>query len=284
MDAGLRLSLAATHTSYTGIRVPGSDSFPVVSYHPIPTRVSTTIADLHVRPRVSRGAWSAEVDGGVRVGRSATLWDDPTPRHVDGTPAEGPIVDGFTDLLAIQRERHNSVSGVLRVVWQPLPAISVVGEGGRRMSDPMSGMTGVRYVGVSMRVGFDTRRSNMHVQVVPARARFSGISVSPPQQDHGTRGVTPSHGDSAVTGTRTITVRGIAGTLVELAGDFTDWQPVPLTRCRGTDSLTWCGEFVVPSGAHRVVIRVDGGAWQPPKGVPTVNDSFDGLVGLLIVP
>jgi hypothetical protein len=283
MEGGVHLSLAATHTSYSGSRVPGNDSFPVVSYRPIRTRVPATFADFHIRPHLSRGAWLAEIDGGIRVGRSATLWDDPTVRFVDGTPVGGALTSGLAEMLVIQRERHNHVSGVVRLVWQPLPAISVIGEGGRRMSDPISGMTGVRYVGVSMRLGFDTRRSAVHARAVRSHARAFGISVSP-RQNGGQPNVVTSGRDSMDVQMRTITVRGVTGNRVELAGDFTDWQPVLLTRRGGADTLAWCGQFIVRAGAHRVVIRVDGGAWQPPKGVPVVNDSFDGLVGLLVVP
>ena len=63
-------------------------------------------------------------------------------------------------------------------------------------------------------------------------------------------------------------------------GDFTDWTPVSLVR-RGRDQ--W--ELLVPiaPGVHQVNIRIDGGKWFAPPGIPTTKDDFNGQVGVLVV-
>jgi hypothetical protein len=78
--------------------------------------------------------------------------------------------------------------------------------------------------------------------------------------------------------------------LVEVMGDFTGWSPRPLLRVaprrpglRALDA-PWQIELQPGSGAHRVSLRIDGGAWLPPPGLPTALDEFGGVVGLLVVP
>jgi hypothetical protein len=67
---------------------------------------------------------------------------------------------------------------------------------------------------------------------------------------------------------------------VEIMGDFTDWQPMPLIR-RGRD--LW--ELLIPmkTGVHQINLRIDGGVWIAPPGVPTIKDGFNGEVGVLVI-
>lgn len=79
---------------------------------------------------------------------------------------------------------------------------------------------------------------------------------------------------------RELRVRAASAHVVELMADFTDWEPVTMTPAEG--------EFVVriplTTGPHRVLVRIDGGAWLPPANVPSVDDDLGGRVGLLVVP
>ena len=67
---------------------------------------------------------------------------------------------------------------------------------------------------------------------------------------------------------------------VEIMGDFTDWTPIPLIR-RGRD--LW--ELLVPmaAGMHQINLRIDGGQWIAPPGVPAIKDGFNGEVGVLVI-
>jgi hypothetical protein len=40
----------------------------------------------------------------------------------------------------------------------------------------------------------------------------------------------------------------------------------------------------MPSGTHRVLVRIDGGEWRPAANTPAVDDDLGGRVGLLVVP
>jgi hypothetical protein len=67
---------------------------------------------------------------------------------------------------------------------------------------------------------------------------------------------------------------------VEIAGDWTGWEPVPLQReSRGR----WVLRVTLPAGVHRFNLIVDG-EWTVPPGVTSVPDGFGGRTGLLIVP
>jgi hypothetical protein len=70
-----------------------------------------------------------------------------------------------------------------------------------------------------------------------------------------------------------------AGT-VEVMGDFTGWSPVTLTRVRAD---RWVVALPIPTGSHRMNVRIDGGTWGVPAGVPSLSDEFSGVVGLLVI-
>lgn len=67
---------------------------------------------------------------------------------------------------------------------------------------------------------------------------------------------------------------------VEVMGDFSDWTPLALMR-RGRDH--W--ELLVPmkSGVHQINMRIDGGQWIAPPGMPTMKDDFNGDVGVVVI-
>lgn len=66
---------------------------------------------------------------------------------------------------------------------------------------------------------------------------------------------------------------------VELAADFTDWNAVALAPARGG---WWAIALPIGPGVHRVRVRVDGGAWTPPAGLPR-DDGGGEPAGLFVV-
>ena len=67
---------------------------------------------------------------------------------------------------------------------------------------------------------------------------------------------------------------------VEIMGDFSDWTALPLIR-RGRDQ--W--ELLVPitPGVHQINMRIDGGKWIAPPGMPSMKDGFNGEVGVIVI-
>jgi hypothetical protein len=68
---------------------------------------------------------------------------------------------------------------------------------------------------------------------------------------------------------------------VELSGDFTKWQPVVLEHRTGD---RWAITSAIAPGVHHLVVRVDGGSWMPPPGLPQATDLYEGTVGVLVAP
>lgn len=72
-----------------------------------------------------------------------------------------------------------------------------------------------------------------------------------------------------------------SGRYVEVASDATGWSVLPARR---VGPGTWEVVLTLEPGIHRVAMRVNGGAWRAPPGMPTASDDFGGEVGLLVVP
>jgi hypothetical protein len=77
----------------------------------------------------------------------------------------------------------------------------------------------------------------------------------------------------------TLAVRAPGARLVEVSGDFTDWEPLRLDHVGGD---RWQAVVALVPGVHQVNLRVDGGAWLPPPGAPTTADGFGGRVGVVV--
>lgn len=81
-------------------------------------------------------------------------------------------------------------------------------------------------------------------------------------------------------GTRMLRLRAPGAHTAEVMGDFTGWEAVALAASGG--------DFLLPSslapGAHRLLVRLDGGAWMVPTNTPAVDDDLGGRVGLMVVP
>jgi len=107
------------------------------------------------------------------------------------------------------------------------------------------------------------------------------------------KGVVPVAGANTATLVRAFEARSLANGVerivirvggvesVEVMGDFTDWGATSLVR-RGRD--LWELSVPVGSGVHQINLRVDGGPWVAPPGLPTLHDNFSGDVGILVIP
>jgi hypothetical protein len=121
-----------------------------------------------------------------------------------------------------------------------------------------------------------------------ARSRFVelGVRVSPGalRRPRLARGVRPTAAafqvDEADHGARRLRIHVPGARSVELAGDFTSWQPIPLTRANMDE---WEVTLAISSGMHRVAIRIDGDKWTTPPGIAAVADEFQGTVGVIVV-
>jgi len=68
---------------------------------------------------------------------------------------------------------------------------------------------------------------------------------------------------------------------VDLVGDWTGWQPVPMQRA---PDGRWFLRVSLAPGVHRFNLLVNGERWIVPEGVASVDDGFGGKISLLVVP
>lgn len=73
---------------------------------------------------------------------------------------------------------------------------------------------------------------------------------------------------------------GSSGGAPSVAGDFTDWEPVPMVR----EGKHWTATFELEPGVYRYAFRSPSGEWYVPESVPSRrSDGMGGHVALLVV-
>ncbi len=67
---------------------------------------------------------------------------------------------------------------------------------------------------------------------------------------------------------------------VEVAGDFSDWKPLPLER----EGSFWVARAELPRGKYHVGVRLRQGSWRAPRNLARVRDDYGGDSGLVVIP
>ena len=150
--------------------------------------------------------------------------------------------------------------------------IALVASAGTYPVDLTQGFPGGRFASLSLRLG--TRRN-------PPRAGTINNLVSSDGAPSRTRSGMTSF-DSRVTsgGLREIRIQAPGVSSVELMGDFTNWKPVSL---RDAGSGWWVAALPIKTGIHEMNVRVNGGEWVTPPGLPQKHDEFGSSVGVLVI-
>jgi hypothetical protein len=169
--------------------------------------------------------------------------------------------------LGLGTGRHGNVARPAEVWWESeaawwiSPRFALVGAAGDRPSDLTLGMTGGRYLLLSIRANLTAARPR--IPVPAPRSVSTGFRIE--------------RLDPRVV---EFSLPGRGAHLVELMGDFTDWRPVPLEYA---SSGWWRVALPVSDGVHQVNVRFDGGPWESPPGVTAVADEFGGVSGRIVV-
>ena len=174
----------------------------------------------------------------------------------------------FAARIGVRGGVRLAASGVPRERWGRgsfelplLPWLELVAEAGRRLSTPEQRLPGYRFGSLGLRVRHRALASPRQEPVPLATAREDAPSVE-----------VDAHGR--------IVVRGLVAASVEVMGDFTDWKPAPL------DSVApgrWQYHARLSPGVYHLMIRIAGGVWQAPPGLPVLVDDLEQQVGLLVV-
>jgi hypothetical protein len=132
--------------------------------------------------------------------------------------------------------------------------------GGVRLSDPLRGVPAWRFASIGLRF------ASPSVRVGPAPSH-SGPPLFAKRIDDGR--------------VRIIVGAPEGAQRVEISGSFTNWEP----RSLGSGVTGWVGEFSAPSGAHRILVRVDGGEWRAPGNLTVeMVDMLGKRVGVIVIP
>jgi hypothetical protein len=162
-------------------------------------------------------------------------------------------------------------------VWVT-PGAAIVVRAGRYPESLMQGFPSVRYAELGVRLRSRGRVQPAAILRHAQMARSVSAPVAPPPPPPPPFSVGQSGAADATT--RVIRVTEPAAQRVELIADFTDWQPMAMTR---TASGVWELAIPIAPGTYRVSVRVDGGAWQAPPGVPPRHDEFGTDAGVIVI-
>ena len=146
----------------------------------------------------------------------------------------------------------------------------LVGSAGSYPVDFAQGFPGGRYLSVAL--GFAPRLRATDSDVA-GMVRATGTATREGERAAFTVQSLPS-------GVQRVRLRAPSAARVELAGDFTAWQPVELRRA---GDGWWETELPARAGTHEVSVRVNGGTWEAPPGLVVIVDELGGRSGLLVI-
>lgn len=253
--------------------------------------------DAHVTPgstQVQAGAWLARGATDVRVFArriETSRMDGAGPDSAGKTPTNC-LVD-FDPRRALQqyrslcRERLRTLDVGVDAAWSIGIARVGLFAAHRLLAQAESGVPRESWLGGNVEFGWSDalrftvqaeRRPTDVVRGVPGHRRFAvGVRVFPPALQKRRLGETRLDARPV---SRVAPLRlGMAAT-AEVRGDFTDWQTVRLTRDRDD---VWNLPPGIPPGVYTLSVRLDGGPWHAPPGLPTTTDGFGDVVGVLVV-
>ncbi len=170
-------------------------------------------------------------------------------------------LDGLLGTRVTTSYGQRATWGRAQASWALDQQFALVAAGGTRAPEPAIGRVGGNFFSLGVRL---------------ASAPWIAHALH-----HGARSSASSFGVRADGSTRIIYVRAPAARTIELMADFTDWQPRMMRHVANDE---WELALHVAPGSHRLNIRVDGGEWSTPPGAGTVQDEFNGLVGLVVIP
>lgn len=272
------VALRATGTGF-GLRYVDPFDFDAAGVELRPS-LSFTGAGLgiSVAPQLALGAWSTDLrEGDIRVaGGDLTLDRAVGPVLLSVT---GGALDVENGLTAGTYTRGGAAAALSRGRWSL--AVSA-----RAQRTPIETESGAQVAVLG------TLRQGLRVHLLAGRSLAdplfgtpgsltvsAGISIRPARWTAPPPPAVAAIGDAVDGGRRVrFSIRAPGADRVELAGDFTGWEPVPMER-RGQ---RWETDRVIPPGVHHFSFLVDG-EWALPAGAPGVVEDGWGRENASIV-
>jgi hypothetical protein len=238
-------------------------------------------ASWHSVKQGEAAAWT-RVDAFIASVSATPVWVDDSIRYTDAqlvgglnlSRVEVNVTGGFRAGSNIPTLNGSAKSwGSATITGWIRPGIAVVGSAGTYPVDLTQGYPGGRFASLGIRLGARQFMPESHTASGELRLR---PAVAEPERS----GATAFQVNQLQSGRRELRVLAPQAGRVEITGDFTDWQPVPLVDRGGG---WWAVSLPISVGIHEMNLRVDGGAWTVPPGLTQRSDEFGGAVGVLVV-
>jgi hypothetical protein len=179
--------------------------------------------------------------------------------------AGGPFEASGSLARRVERASQRSNSWHVAGTWWVTRFLGVIGGAGRYSPDRWQAHPGGQYYTLALRVGLQPA-SRARLRPAPAEERAPSVTLFEAVE--------------VDAGVWLVRIMAPQARRVELAGDFSDWQPLQLEA--GSDGA-WSVTLPLASGTYRMNVRIDGARWTVPPGLGSTEDDFAGRVGLLVL-
>lgn len=222
------------------------------------------------------GLWLGSGPASVTLAAFPTAVDD-SIRYTD-LSAQGSWQSGRLELDALLGSRagaHLPAIASSATTWGSASAAlwvlsraAIVASAGTYPVDYTQGFPGGRFASIGIRIALTRRPPDAAVADVAG-------AVLPPAG-----GIQDFRVDPISQGMTVVRVRAPNARTVEMMGDLTAWKTQSLAPAGGG----WY-TLSIPAtpGSSQLVLRIDGGDWSPPPGIPTVRDEFGGTTGVVVI-
>lgn len=204
----------------------------------------------------------------TRIGSDVTYTDAELRASLQSRRADGWASLGFRsgDRVTISSADQRAWVGGGAAFWV-LPSAALTISAGSYAPDYAQRFPGGTFVSVGVRVGRWIRMPSVEDLVGP-------------QMQPAAAGITAF--DTRHEGGRVVLrLRAAGAQSVEVSGDFTQWEPVAMTR-RADD--WWSLSLALAAGPYEFNVRMNGEPWTVPPRTTTVRDEFGGVSAVLVVP
>ena len=140
----------------------------------------------------------------------------------------------------------------------------MVAHGGRQLADALRGVPQANYAGFVVRF--------LRQRVMPANAPLSVTRL--------VRDAEYAQEPRAGGAELVVRVNAPVGPVVEVASSASEWKAAPMEW----DGTRFSARITLPTGTHRVAVRVNGGRWRALRGLVRVDDEYGGAAGIVVVP
>ncbi|HEY0928819.1 MAG TPA: hypothetical protein VGE27_02775 [Gemmatimonas sp.] len=153
--------------------------------------------------------------------------------------------------------------------WQFTSQLMVIAQVGEQMADVVRGVPQARYAGGALR--WTPRLSRPRMSLTSSSTSSAVPELRGPE-------VLLVRGESG--GTIELRIAAPTDAVVEVASSLSGWTASRVPH----NGDAFLHRQTLPSGTHRIAVRVNGGAWRAPLGLASVEDDLGTRAGLVVVP